>query len=98
MFALLLLPFAHAAIGVAIVNNTRIEFDIDKRVNPYISNEIALTPGRETSLFDKNKFRLGVRHKASDYIKLDPHIFFQKERSKDWALEYGPTLRLDISF
>ena len=41
-------------------------------------------------ILNKNKFRVGIRHKANDYVKLDPHIFIQHQRKNDWALEYGP--------
>ena len=98
MFFTLLIGMAHAAVSVSIVNNTRFEFDIGKQVKPYIANEVALNPHDLGNTLEKNKFRIGIRHKANDYVKLDPHLFFQNQRKNDWALEYGPTLRLDINF
>ena len=98
MFLVLLTGIASAAVSATIVNNTRVEFDVGSQVKPYIANEVALNPHDFGSLLDKNKFRLGIRHKANDHVKLDPHLFVQHQRKNDWALEYGPTLRLDINF
>ena len=98
MLIVLLMSFAHAGFSVSIVNNTRFEFDIGKPVKPYISNEVALNPHDFGNVLNKNKFRLGIRHKANAHVKLDPHLFIQHQRKNDWALEYGPTLRLDINF
>ena len=98
MFLAILMSAAHAAFSVSIVNNTRFEFDIGAPIKPYIANEVALNPHDFGNALDKNKFRVGIRHKANDHVKLDPHIFIQNQRKNDWALEYGPTLRLDINF
>ena len=98
MFLAIFMSVAHAGFSVSIVNNTRFEFDIGKPVKPYISNEVALNPHDFGNVLDKNKFRVGIRHKANDYVKLDPHIFILNQRKNDWALEYGPTRRLDINF
>ena len=95
---LLVMSAVHAAPSVSVVNNTRVEFDVGAQVRQYIANEVALSPHGFGNLLDKNKFRLGIRHKANDHIKLDPHVFIQHQRKNDWALEYGPTLRLDINF
>ena len=101
MFSILFLIFmqneAYSKPNLIIVNNTRFELDGGWAINPYVSNEIALIPQDLGSVFDKNKFRIGVRHKV-DSIKLDPHLFLQKERENDWKLEVGPTLRIDMSF
>lgn len=88
---------SYASPKLIIVNNTRFELDGGWIVNPYVSNEVALIPQDFGSIFDKNKFRIGVRHKV-DSIKLDPHLFFQKQRENNWELEIGPTLRIDMSF
>ena len=98
MFLALLMAVANAGVSATIVNNTRVEFDVGAQVKPYVSNEVALNPHDFGNVLNKNKFRVGIRHKANDYVKLDPHIFIQHQRKNDWALEYGPTLRLDINF
>ena len=98
MFLALLMGIANAGVTAVIVNNTRVEFDVGAQVKPYVANEVALNPHDFGNVLNKNKFRLGIRHKANDYVKLDPHIFIQHQRKNDWALEYGPTLRLDINF
>tara|TARA_R110000824_G_scaffold88189_7_gene216928 strand:+ start:2297 stop:2596 length:300 start_codon:yes stop_codon:yes gene_type:complete len=95
---LFLTAFARADISISIVNNTRFEFDIGAEVKPYISNEVALNPHDFGSVLDKNKFRVGIRHKTNDYIKFDPHIFIQNQRKNNWVLEFGPTLRIDVNF
>ncbi len=98
MFLALLVSVANAGVSVSIVSNTRFEFDVGAQVKPYVANEVALNPHELGNFLSKNKFRVGIRHKANDYVKLDPHIFIQNQRKNDWALEYGPTLRLDINF
>ena len=98
MLFALLTSIANAVPSVSITNNTRFEFDVGAQVKPYVSNEGVLNLHDFGSVLDKNKFRVGIRHKANDYVKLDPHIFIQNQRKNDWALEYGPTLRLDINF
>jgi len=94
MFFALLTSLTYAGVSVSIINNTRFEFDVGALAKPYVANEVAFNVGG----FDKNKFRVGIRHKANDYIKLDPHIFIQNQRKNDWALEYGPTFRIDFNF
>ena len=89
---------AVADFSVVIVNNTRFEFDVGAQVKPYVANEVALNPHDLGTVLDKNKFRIGIRHKANDYVKLDPHLFILNQRKNEWALEYGPTLRMDINF
>ena len=98
MFLALLVGIANAAVTAVIVNNTRVEFDVGAQVKPYVANEVALNPHDFGNVLNKNKFRLGIRHKANDHVKLDPHLFIQHQHKNDWALEYGPTLRLDINF
>ena len=98
MFLALLMSVATAGVSVSIVSNTRFEFDIGTQVKPYLANEVALNPHDFGNVLNKNKFRIGIRHKANDYVKLDPHIFIQNQRKNNWTLEYGPTLRLDINF
>ena len=98
MFLALLMGIANAGVTAVIVNNTRVEFDVGAQVKPYVANEVALNPHDLSNVLNKNKFRLGIRHKANDHVKLDPHLFIQHQRKNDWALEYGPTLRLDINF
>jgi hypothetical protein len=98
MFFLFLIGLAQADFSVSIVNNTRFEFDVGATVKPYFSNEVALNPHDFGNVLDKNKFRVGIRHKANDHVKLDPHIFIQNQRKNDWKLEYGPTLRIDVNF
>ena len=98
MFLALLMGIANAGVTAVIVNNTRVEFDIGAQVKPYVANEVALNPHDFGNVLNKNKFRLGIRHKANDHVKLDPHLFIQHQRKNDWALECGPTLRLDINF
>ena len=98
MLFVLMMSIANAGVTATIVNNTRVEFGVGAQVKPYVSNEIALNPHDFGNAFEKNKFRLGIRHKANDHVKLDPHIFIQNQRKNDWALEYGPTLRIDINF
>ena len=89
---------AVADFSVSIVSNTRFEFDIGRDVKPYFANEVALNPHNFGNVIDKNKFRIGIRHKANDYVKLDPHLFFQNQRENNWLMEYGPTIRMDVSF
>ena len=98
MFLFLITSLANAGVSATIVNNTRVEFDVGAQVKPYVANEVALNPHDFGSLLDKNKFRLGVRHKANDHVKLDPHLFIQNQRKNNWILEYGPTLRIDVNF
>ena len=98
MFLALLVGIANAGVTAVIVNNTRAEFDVGAQVKPYVANEVALNPHDFGNVLNKNKFRLGIRHKANDHVKLDPHLFIQHQRKNDWILEYGPTLRLDINF
>ena len=98
MLLAIIMSTAHAGFSVSIVNNTRFEFDIGHPVKPYVANEVALNPHDVGNILDKNKFRVGIRHKANDYVKFDPHIFIQNQRKNDWKLEYGPTLRIDVSF
>ena len=98
MFFALLMGIAFAEVSVAIINNTRFEFDVGAQVKPYFANEVVLNPHDFNMVMKKNKFRIGVRHKTSDHIKLDPHIFIQNQRVGDWAFEYGSALRLDVSF
>ena len=98
MFLALLMGIANAGVTAVIVNNTRVEFDVGAQVKPYVANEVALNPHDFGNVLNKNKFRLGIRHKENDHVKLDPHLFIQHQRKNDWALEYGPTLRLDINF
>ena len=98
MFLAILMSIAHGGFSVSIVNNTRFEFDIGHPVKPYVANEVALNLHDFGNVLDKNKFRVGIRHKANDHVKLDPHIFIQNQRKSDWELEYGPTLRIDVSF
>ena len=97
LWLLLIQHASHASPTLIIVNNTRFEIDGGWALNPYISNEIALIPQDSGNVFDKNKFRVGIRYKVNG-LKLDPHLFFQKEREDDWKLEIGPTLRIDVSF
>jgi hypothetical protein len=99
MFSLLfLMGVANADVSMTIVNNTRLEFDTGSKATLYVANEVSLKPYELGSVVDKNKFRLGIRHKVDNNMKLDPHIYIQNQRMNDWALEYGPTLRLDVSF
>lgn len=98
MFLAFLMSLAYANPTVSIVNNTRFEIDIGTAVKPYFANEIAINPHDFGNVLDKNKFRIGIRHKANDHVKLDPHIFIQHQRKNDWKLEYGPTLRIDVNF
>ena len=98
MFLAIFMSTAHAGFSVSIINNTRFEFDIGKSIRPYVANEVALNPHDLGNTLDKNKFRVGIRHKANNYIKLDPHFFIQNQRKNDWELECGPTLRIDVSF
>ena len=98
MFLTFLAGLVYAGPFVSIVNNTRIEFDVGEQVKPYVANEVALNPHDLGSILDKNKFRIGIRHKANDYVKLDPHVFIQNQRRNNWALEYGSTLRIDVNF
>ena len=93
-----LMNLARADVSVAIINNTRFEFDVGASIKPYISNEVALSPQDFGNILNKNKLRFGVRHQTNDYVKLDPHLFFQHQRKNNWKLEYGPTLRIDVSF
>ncbi len=97
-FLCLMASMAYGEVGVTIVNNTRVEFNVGREVSPYIANEVALNPHDVGNALDKNKFRIGVRHKANDYVKLDPHVFIQHQRKNEWAVEYGPTLRIDVNF
>jgi len=98
MFLAILIGVASADVSMTIVNNTRLEFDTGSRSTLYVANEVSLRPYELGSVMDKNKFRLGIRHKVDNNVKLDPHIYIQNQRKNDWALEYGPTLRLDVSF
>ncbi len=99
MFFTLLVRLAYAGVSLSIVNNTRLEFNAGTQLSVYVANEIQTVLGSHNSyVLDKNKFRVGIRHKANDYVKLDPHIFLQNQRKNDWALEYGPTLRIDVNF
>ena len=61
IFLCLMASIASADVAVTIVNNTRVEFDVGREVNPYVANEVALNPHDFGSVLDKNKFRVGVR-------------------------------------
>lgn len=98
IFLCLMVSIANADISVSIINNTRLEFDVGREVNPYVANEVTLVSHNFGNILDKNKFRVGIRHKANDYIKIDPHLFIQRQRENDWTFEYGPTLRIDVNF
>ena len=93
-----LMSLSHADVMVAIINNTRFEFDFGGDAKPYISNEFTLKPHGFGSILDKDKFRLGMRYKRGDHLKVDPHLFLQLQRKNDWKLDYGSTLRLDFTF
>tara|TARA_Y100000034_G_scaffold49146_1_gene60760 strand:+ start:1670 stop:1948 length:279 start_codon:yes stop_codon:yes gene_type:complete len=87
-----------ADVSVAIVNNTRFEFDLGADTKPYFANEITLAPQEFGNILSKDKFRLGMRYKYGDHLKLDPHIFLQTQREDGWKLDYGSTVRLDLTF
>ena len=92
------MSFCQADISVAIVNNTRFELDLGTDVKPYFANEITLAPQEFGNILSKDKFRLGMRYKYGDHLKLDPHLFLQTQRKSDWKLDYGSTIRLDFTF
>ena len=90
--------FTYAGVMVTIVNNTRFEFDLGVDVIPYFSNEFAVKPQELGSILTKDKFRVGMRYKFGDHLKLDPHLYLQSQRKNDWKLDYGSTVRLDFTF
>ena len=92
------MSLSYADISVVIVNNTRFEFDLGGDVTPYLANEFAVKPQDPGNILTKNKFRLGMRYKFGDHLKLDPHLYLQSQRKNDWKLDYGSTLRADIIF
>ena len=93
-----LMNFANAAVALTIVNNTRFEFDLGALATPYFSNEFALRPHELGNILIKDKFRVGMRYKYNDRLKLDPHLYLQSQRKNDWKLDYGSTIRLDFTF
>ena len=88
----------HAGVSVVLVNNTRFEFDLGANATPYFANEFAVKPQELGNTLTKNKFRLGMRYKWGDHLKLDPHLYLQSQRKNDWKLDYGSTIRLDFTF
>jgi hypothetical protein len=99
MFLIFLTLLAQAHFSILIVNNTRVEFDVGAPFNPYVANEFVFNPDDKFGLIlEKNKFRVGLRYKVNDFLKADPHFYIQHQRESDWGLEYGPTLRLDLSY
>ncbi len=93
-----LMSFAYADVALAIVNNTRFEFNLGSGVTPYFSNEFTAEPQEWGNILTQDKFRLGMRYKYGDHLKLDPHLFLQSQRKNDWKLDYGSTVRLDFTF
>ena len=92
------MSISQADVSVAIVNNTRFEFDLGPAAEPYFANEITLSPQEFGNILSKDKFRLGMRYKYGDHLKLDPHLFLQTQRKNEWKLDYGSTIRLDFTF
>ena len=88
----------HADVLLTVVNNTRFEFDLGGDATPYFANEFAVKPQELGSILIKDKFRLGMRYKWGDHLKLDPHLYLQSQRKNDWKLDYGSTIRLDFTF
>ena len=89
---------AYADVALTVVNNTRFEFDLGADATPYFSNEFAVKPQELGSVLTKNKFRLGMRYKWGDHLKLDHHLYLQSQRKNNWQLDYGSTVRLDFTF
>jgi len=92
------MSLCHADIALIIVNNTRFEFDLGLDTTPYIANEFAIKAQELGNILIKDKFRLGMRYKYNDHLKLDPHLYLQSQRKNDWKLDYGSTVRLDFTF
>jgi len=87
-----------AGVTLTIVNNTRFEFGLGGDTTPYFANEFAAKSQEFGTILSKNKFRVGMRYKYNDNLKLDPHLFLQSQRKNDWKLDYGSTIRLDYTF
>ena len=92
------MSLCHADLELIIVNNTRFEFDLGFDTTPYIANEFAIKTQEFGNILIKDKFRLGMRYKYNDHLKLDPHLYLQSQRKNDWKLDYGSTVRLDFTF
>ena len=89
---------AYADVMLTVVNNTRFEFGLATAATPYFSNEFAVKPQELGNILIKDKFRVGMRYKWGDHLKLDPHLYLQSQRKNDWKLDYGSTIRLDFTF
>jgi len=87
-----------ADVTLTIVNNTRFEFGLGVNATPYFSNEVAVKSQEFGTNLSKDKFRVGMRYKYNDYLKLDPHLYLQSQHKNDWKLDYGSTIRLDFTF
>jgi len=92
------MSLCHADVALTIVNNTRFEFDLGFDITPYIANEFAIKTQELGNILIKDKFRLGMRYKYNDHLKLDPHLYLQSQRKNDWKLDYGSTVRLDFTY
>ena len=89
---------ALSGVNLTIVNNTRFEFDLGNEMTPYFANEFATKPQEFGNILIKDKFRVGIRYRYGEHLKLDPHLFIQSQRINDWELDYGSTVRLDFTF
>ena len=93
-----LLLFGLATAGELIVtNNTRITYDFDYDIKPYIANEVKIVRNSINTSIDANKFRLGFRYKINDQVRIDPHLFVDNKRKDNWIFSAGPAIRLDLT-
>jgi hypothetical protein len=93
-----LMNLVYADVVLIVVNNTRFELDLGGDATPYFANEFAVKPQEFGNILIKDKFRLGMRYKFGDHLKLDPHLYLQTQRKNDWKLDYGSTVRLDFTY
>jgi len=83
---------------IIIANNTRVTYDFDHKIKPYIANEIKIISDGFNTTFDANKFRVGFRYKINDYVRIDPHLFVDNKRKDNWEYSPGPAIRIDLTY
>ena len=104
-FLLLFFGIASGRPSIIMKNKTTIEFDIYRDWRPYIAEEFTLNrSGFSLSdpdgqyMINAHKAIFGIKYSDADFIKIDPHWYFEHKRDNAWKLDLGPALRIDITF
>ena len=98
LIVILMMPGISHADKFIVANNTRLTYDYGSDVKPYIANEVKFTNDVNGTVFSANKFRLGFRYEVNDNFRIDPHMFMDNKLKDNWALGFGPALRIDITY